>query len=296
MPEKKSTRQKLNPSTTAGRILILALSLALVGILAYLDYATGPYMYFITFYLIPLALAVWLLGRWAGGIVLAVSALAWTIDEMALSSTYAHPFLPYWNIALKLGFFIAFLYTFSAFMRILRREKMFAATDYLTGLANRRYFFDVASKEVSRLNRYGQPLTLVYLDIDNFKHVNDFSGHARGDALLSLIATTLDKNVRAIDTVARVGGDEFAILLPETPYAGAETAIRRIRIELLAAVRKRKYSVTFSIGAVTCANPCEFEPLMTMADIMMYSAKKSGKNSVRHEMFDASSGKKDYKN
>lgn len=162
---------------------------------------------------------------------------------------------------------------------------MFARIDHLTETANKRYFYETASKEINRTNRYKRPITLAYVDLDNFKHINDLFGHMVGDNVLRLTADTLKKNVRASDTVARVGGDEFAILFPETDYDTAEAVIQGIRNEFSDTINKDIHSTTLSIGAVTCQDhPCTLESLVMNADNLMYSAKKRErmKLSMKH--------------
>ena len=89
-------------------------------------------------------------------------------------------------------------------------------TDYLSGVANRRLFFELAQAEINKAHRYQRPITLVYFDLDHFKEINDTLGHATGDRVLLLVSHTMKMNIRGSDIIARLGGDEFAIMLPET--------------------------------------------------------------------------------
>jgi len=163
---------------------------------------------------------------------------------------------------------------------------MLARIDDLTEIANKRYFYESAAKEINRSNRYKYPLTMAYIDLDNFKRVNDLFGHAAGDNLLRATAQTLKNSVRVADTVARIGGDEFAILLPETDYKSAENVIQRVQKGMSGIPGIGKLPASFSIGMVTCANPpcVSLESLVMMADKLMYLAKKDGKNQLKHEM------------
>ncbi len=164
---------------------------------------------------------------------------------------------------------------------VLQREKELARTDALTGLANRRAFYEALRAERSRASRYGRPITLAYVDLDNFKRVNDTLGHAIGDELLVCVADLLRSNLRMSDSVGRLGGDEFALLLPETGPQHAEGLLKKLAAVLNAAMQAQKWPVTFSIGAAAFLdNPPPMEEMIRTADELMYSVKKSGKNRV----------------
>jgi len=163
----------------------------------------------------------------------------------------------------------------------LKREKDDARADFLTHVANRRAFYEAASTESTRARRYHRPLTLLYIDLDNFKQVNDSLGHDVGDELLVHVATTLRSNVRTTDVVARLGGDEFTLLLPETDHNAASVVAEKLRTRLLDSMQAKKWPVTFSIGLASFAPPpASVDEMIKRADEAMYSAKLRGKNSV----------------
>jgi diguanylate cyclase (GGDEF)-like protein len=129
---------------------------------------------------------------------------------------------------------------------------------------------------------------VAYLDLDNFKEVNDRFGHSRGDSLLRLVAATIRTNLRKTDMVARLGGDEFALLLPETGYEPAAAVLRKIHQLLLGKMQRCGYPVTCSIGAVTFLRPAEsVEELIKRADACMYAAKRGGKDRMKHVLVGA---------
>jgi len=264
---------------------IMVFLILFVIVLGYIDYITGVYLSFHIFYLAPVALGIWLVGRWAGIVLMVASAIAWFYEDIAASSHYPYLLIPYWNLAVKLGFFLIFIYIISKLKQSLQRERLFARIDYLTEVSNRKNFFDLANKEVSRSSRNKYPFTLIYIDLDDFKRINDSFGHNAGDELLRLVAKTLQESVRLSDTVARIGGDEFVVLFPETGSEAAAIVIQRVRDSLLNVLEDNGWSITFSIGAATCAIPsCAFDVVMAMADNLMYAAKKAGKNMVKHEV------------
>jgi len=140
---------------------------------------------------------------------------------------------------------------------------------------------------MSRALRYERPFTLAYLDVDDFKAVNDAGGHNEGDRLLRRIAHTIRTNIRSMDAIARLGGDEFAILLPETGPAAAGVALRKIQHRLLEMTRSEAQPVGFSIGAIVCVGPPESaDRLIGFADHLMYEVKRGGKNGLRIEVLD----------
>ena len=165
----------------------------------------------------------------------------------------------------------------------LEAERKLARCDALTGLGNRRAFYERAEAERKRAARYDRPLSVAYIDFDNFKQVNDTSGHEAGDQLLVSVAGILEKNLRAEDFAARLGGDEFAVLLPETGHAAAAFAINKLHRLLTAAMKEKNSLVTFSIGLVTYERAPENTELMVQkADEMMYMVKRQGKNGIHH--------------
>lgn len=163
-------------------------------------------------------------------------------------------------------------------------EKL-AASDSLTELANRRSFFEQAEAEVQRAHRYGHPLALQMLDIDHFKSINDHFGHAAGDEVLRRIAGVLRANLRHNDLAARIGGEEFVVLLPETQLEDAAQHAERLR-NAIAGLRipfeQSTLSVTVSLGvAALHAGELSPEPMLMRADSGLYRAKQSGRNRVQ---------------
>ncbi len=163
----------------------------------------------------------------------------------------------------------------------LETERRLSRTDGLTGAANRRAFYETAEVERKRALRYGRPMSLAYIDLDNFKQVNDQSGHDSGDRVLVCVAEVLRKHNRAENLVARLGGDEFALLLPEAGQISAGVVINKLRGLLNNAMRENGWPVTFSIGVVTYDKPPEnMEEMVQVADKLMYTVKREGKNKI----------------
>ena len=152
--------------------------------------------------------------------------------------------------------------------------------DPLTNVMNARAFAERLGQELDRNRRYPRPLALMYMDLDNFKIINDTHGHQTGDAVLRLVADAMRSSVRQADVVGRLGGDEFAVLMPETDAQVADAAAKRLIVSLRN-VFKGTPNVTGSIGVVSCtATDASTDDLLRRADQAMYDAKKSGKDRV----------------
>jgi diguanylate cyclase (GGDEF)-like protein len=122
------------------------------------------------------------------------------------------------------------------------------------------------------------------MDLDQFKAVNDSLGHAVGDRLLCVVAEALKAHSRAADTVARMGGDEFAVLLPETNLEGAKAFLEGLRARLLQAMRANRWPVTFSIGSVTFSRAVPAEEMIRRADVLMYAVKQRKKDAINFDL------------
>ena len=156
----------------------------------------------------------------------------------------------------------------------LSREVM---TDALTGAFSQRYFMTHAEQDFQRTRRAGSELALLMLDIDNFKQVNDSLGHPEGDAVLRRVTGILHQTVRSSDICARVGGEEFAVLMPGSSVASAGQIAERLRER----IAQQLHPVTVSIGVAGLTPECSFQDLIQRSDQALYRAKADGKNRVR---------------
>jgi len=262
----------------------LVAGLVMVAGLGYLDFATGPELTPVLFYLVPIALVAWFAGRETGAAVAGAGGLAWLLSDALTHGDYAAPSIPYWNAAVRLCVFLAVSETVARLRAVIERERELARTDPLTGVANARAFSERAAAEIARARRYQHPFTVVFLDLDAFKLVNDRLGHAAGDAVLRSVARALVGVLRASDSVARLGGDEFVILFPETGSAPARLAVEKLRDSLATVVPGHGWRMTASIGVATyLVPPDSVDALIGVADRLMYSAKQSGRDAVAHE-------------
>jgi diguanylate cyclase (GGDEF)-like protein len=260
----------------------------LVGVVLLCAVAAGHYLVrlplleFSVLYLIPVSFFTWFAGRrW--GMLVAFGAAAWTLHQN-LASYPMSLSIAYWNAVILLGLYVGATLILGELRTLYLRERDLSRIDYLTQLPNRRAFFEFAEVEISRAQRYNHPLTLVYLDIDEFKKVNDQYGHLVGDEVLRQVAASTQSGLRRSDLAARMGGDEFALLLPETSSDAARPILERIQANLRRAMKQKGQPVTFSIGAVTFHTPpANVDEMIRIGDEQMYQAKGEGKDRVRQK-------------
>jgi diguanylate cyclase (GGDEF)-like protein len=244
-----------------------------------LRYFTPPGRDVSVLFLVPISFAAWFIAPFLGWFFAFASAALLLFFEITHSGTTAGAL--WWNVAMNLAMFSFFVFIFSEVRRLYRREQELSLRDPLTGLLNRRAFTAVVNLERQRMQRHFRPLSVVYIDVDNFKKVNDSRGHIGGDALLKTVADSMKSSLRTTDFLARLGGDEFAILLPETPAEAAAAAIEKMYDRLRENTKPLGLPVTCSIGLVTFTSAsASADEMIGMADETMYMAKSSGKNRI----------------
>lgn len=263
------------------KLVPIALGTVLIAAIGVLDYYTGYELSFTAFYFVPIFVLTWLAGEWAGYGGALGSAAARTLADLLGGAVFPSALAFVWNASMRVVVFGVIAVLLSAVRRQVLRERALARVDHLTGALNKKAFFDSLRAEAARSRRYGRPFTLAYLDLDNFKSVNDSLGHVVGDSLLQEVISIIRANVRESDFVARLGGDEFALLLPETDERGARAAIAKIQSQFALGMKEHEWPVTISIGSVTCAaDDGDVEQIVTRADALMYAAKMEGKNTA----------------
>ena len=270
-------RSKLLGLSIAGVMLVL------VGLL---DYFTGNEVGFALFYLFPVMLGTWAAGRWAGFAIATISALLWLFTDLTTGHNH-QPLSPFWNAAMRLGIFTLVAQLVIHLKNMIEFERAVSRTDHLTGAANRRAFIEALGSESNRSNRFQHTFSLVYIDVDNFKQLNDSEGHKTGDEALRVIAETLNRNLRNVDLVGRIGGDEFAILLPECGKAAASEVVSRCFAACSREIRARNWPIGLSMGVgIFNQSDRTVDELLACADKAMYQSKCLGKNRIHYVNFE----------
>ena len=251
-----------------------------ITVVGVIDVLLGPNVRVLPLYLIPLAAAGWRLGSAGATTAAVLCSLAWHI---ALYENGARYEASVWTSnVLSYGFaFLLVSMLVAVLARALRDEQSQSRTDPLTGLDNRKAFVEKAGVALAVCKRYAHPVALAYIDLDNFKQVNDSRGHARGDELLRKCAAIIGRSLRTSDIAARLGGDEFVVFLPETTAESAWVPLERIRQAMESSVDFRMAGVTASIGIVADeSGKFDIEGLLKRADAQMYQVKRDSKNRV----------------
>jgi diguanylate cyclase (GGDEF)-like protein len=258
------------------------IALMLIGVGDYL--ASPKLLEFSVFFVLPISFFAWFLSGRAG--VLASVLSASTIMGVNRNSPVheINGSVAYWNAIVWLAFFLLATFVIAQLKMLHARERELARVDDLTRVATRVAFYEFATAEINRARRFKLATTLAYVDLDSFKEVNDRSGHAIGDMVLITVAQSMQNSIRHTDMVARMGGDEFALILPNTNTDAARQILDKLLKLLTESMRQNQWRVTFSVGAVTFAAPPEsVHQMIKRADELMYSVKQSGKNRLQHE-------------
>jgi len=269
------------PFERAGKSYWTFLGLVFLVLVGLVDYYLVPYgMSVALFYVFPIALVTWLADAKRGAVIALLSALTWLLNDAVVGPPNPHRIIFVWNACVRLFFFGLTVFA----IRLGKAdefERAVANTDFLTGAFNRRFFDVLAQREVDRLERYGRPFSLAYLDLDNFKNLNDTLGHSAGNRCLQAVASSARAHLRKADALARMGGDEFVVVLPETEEEAAKMVVSKVRDLLLEEMRKNGWPITLSIGVLTLVKPPpSIDDMLRMVDMEMYAAKKGGKNGI----------------
>jgi diguanylate cyclase (GGDEF)-like protein len=257
--------------------LLAGLGVLLFALVAVSDYLTYSHygLEFSPFYLVPVSFFSWFVGK-PGGIAFSVVGVS---TDFFIRWRQAPLPVAYWDAAVWFALYISSVWMIAQLKTLYERERRLSRIDPLTRIENRRAFFESAARFKNLSDRNHVPLSMAYIDLDGFKQVNDRLGHSTGDKVLAVTAAEIRKALRPTDVVARIGGDEFAVLLPATGHEAAAHILERVRLELDRATQEKSWPVTFSIGIVSFSPPLGSVPQMIRAaDETMYAAKKRGKN------------------
>lgn len=259
--------------------VLLGLGTLLFVLVAGSDYVvhTRYVLEFSPFYLVPISFFTWFIGKRSG--VVTVFASLSTVLVIRLRAM--PPATAYGDGLIWLVLYLSSVWMIAQLKKLYERERHLSRIDPLTLVQNRRAFFESAASVKSYSDRHNLPISIAYLDLDDFKQFNDHFGHATGDKLLAVTAAEIRRVLRPTDVVARIGGDEFAILLPETAIGSAQQILDRVRLEVNRVLQEKHWQMTLSIGLVSFSPPLSsVSEMMQSADEVMYAAKNLGKNRV----------------
>ncbi len=203
-------------------------SLVLTVIIGLTDLLNGYEMSISILYLLPVSFATLAGGETYGFLTSLVCAGVWLAADLFSGHPYSFATIPYWNALVRLGYFSLHTLLLSALVRAIRPRQEMLGRDPLTGAHSWRHLAEPIVAEMSRARRANRPLTLCYFDLDNFKMVNDSLGHGTGDELLRAVTEAIHAVIRPSDVLARVGGDEFIVFLPEAGYEPAHAVLDRL--------------------------------------------------------------------
>lgn len=258
----------------------LALAGLLVPIIGVIHYRTGLNLELHPFFLLPIMAATWYGSAIAGTLTGLFAISVWAGVQWLLTGR-VEPGLLIFNALVRLSVFLIVVFTITRWKAALRRESLLARTEPLTGLPNRRAFLEQAAVELARAGRYRHPTTVVFFDLDAFKMINDRFGHKTGDQVLRAVAGVLRAHTRPVDVSTRWGGDEFAVLLPQTGAEGALAFAGLLRRRVSDVMQSHGWPITVSIGVTTFVTPpTDVEELVSRADALMYTVKRHGKDGL----------------
>lgn len=279
----------ISTRSEAGVVVSAATLIVLLGLV---DRALGRQVAFSAVYLLPLIVTGWRL-RGHRNTVIAICALAsstWLAAELTANTML--PGIAAWNLASRFAIFFFIVRLLQALRSSLAAQRDLAERDPLTGVANPRSFEEKMRSALNSSQEKHHPISLVYLDLDDFKTINDTLGHSGGNEVLCSFASALNESTRETDTVGRLGGDEFAVILPSAGSTAAQGIMDNLLSRLQGSLREIDVdrSITFSAGVVTFLVPPEsLDEMINAADGLMYEVKRDGKAAYKHMTFGAAS-------
>ncbi len=277
--------QQAESSGGLGAAPLVSSGVLLAVLLGVIDYLTGSEVSLVLFYVVPCGLVTWYAGLPAGIFIAVICGAAWTGAEWRLKDVYQNAFAFPWNAASNFVLFAASAVALALLRKAMGTRKKVVMTDPVTGVASAAAFLEAAHAEIHRARRYHKSTSLAYIDVDNLKELNHKAGHGEGDRLLRVVAQTVKGTIRVVDIVARVGGDEFALLLPETGPDEAEAFVGKLHDQLAEVMKDYEWSATVSIGIASFFSPPDsVDRMVREAEELAYAAKEEGKNRIKQKV------------
>ena len=273
---------------TMSKVWLNVIVIGGILLLGIVDYITGIELSLSFFYLIPISIAAWVLGRYSGLSYSVLCATVWLISNLFSGETFSNLWIGVWNTLIRFGFFGVVSLLLAELHSVLESERLLANTDPLTGALNRRSFNEIAEKRMIAAEINQRPYTMVYIDLDEFKALNDKFGHTVGDRVLKTVVDTIQEQIRGTDFLARLGGDEFGLLLTDIGQEGAHRIVQRLQQALLDKMKIHAWErVTFSIGVLTFLTmPASVDEMVGLTDNLMYEAKGGGRDAIQYSVYE----------
>jgi diguanylate cyclase (GGDEF)-like protein len=269
------------------RTIALIAGFVAATLLAWVYHFSNSSMPFVIFMLLPILLVSLSAGNTAGYALSIFSTLALLVVDLMKRQPGTQVIFPLLDGAVFLGIFLSFTYLLTEYKAVLQRERNCSNEDALTGIANLRGFFQLAEREIMRARRKISPLSVAYLGLDNLESTREEAGKEGIDTLLKSLAQKLVLNTRATDITARIGEEDFILLMTDTGIEGGIKGVRRLKDILIQAVEEIQYPVSFSIGLVTYnILPETVEEMIRDADDMKDQARKQSNEKFKHKLID----------
>lgn len=266
--------------TPLAKLLVWLIAVSVAAGLSFLRVATDAEFSFASAIILPVIAVAWFINKRQGIIYSLLAAIVWLSADIQTGREFTESWIPWVNGLTRFGVYALVAYLVSSMREVLIREYEMARHDPLTGLLNRRSFFEIGISETARAQRYEHSLGIVFLDLDDFKVLNDARGHEVGDLALKAVGEALVSTLRSSDSVARLGGDEFSVILPEASFQAATDTGHKIAHAINSALTHFA-PVSVSVGIAWFERVSdEFVEMMNTADSLMYEIKKAGKHGV----------------
>ncbi len=234
-------------------------------------------------YILIIFISVWFLGNKIGLFFFIFNNTLWISSK--LYSIIKPGLIIYTDMVIKIIFILIQYFIIVKLQKLYLEVKELALTDSLTGLYNRRGFYYLLEYLLVRVNREQKSVTLIYIDIDNFKSENDKRGHREGDRILKTLGEIIVGTTRDTDITARMGGDEFCIFIYDTDHAEIKSIVDRIAGHFQILCKDNRWVTTLSMGVFTTSDFIDLNDLIEQGDRLMYQAKKEGKKRVVFEKY-----------
>ena len=272
-----------SPALTGPAWIAAVILLALLG---WLRIVTDAQFAFASAAMIPVFLVTWVGGFLPGVSIALLASAMWISADVLSDREFNESWIPLVNGLTRLATYSFVVYLTARIRSLLQEEIERAMRDPLTGLLNRRAFNAAGTAEINRAARYSRSMAIMFLDLDNFKQLNDMRGHKAGDGALKATGTALMEAVRSVDSVARLGGDEFAVLMIEIDADAVALAAQKIAARLTRALADFP-PVSASIGVAWFSRPgAGFGSMLESADALMYEVKRKGKGQIQLRSFE----------